>query len=502
MAQSDDLVEIALERYRLGRNLSDEPYAVPKVGSSVARLLRGSSAALRSELANEYHSRQGKVPTSNALTEALTVIEGRCLDAAPQDVYLRVAHIGADIFVDLGQGEDDESEPFVHIRDGTWNLVPVAPVLFRRTKLTSAMPTPRRGGSVDALRQLVNLSESDFRLLVGWLVAAFFPNIPHPVLVIMGPQGTGKSTVERFVAQLVDPSPAPLRSAPRSDKDFAVAANSSYCIPFDNMSGITDRQSDLFCRAATGDAHVSRSLYTNSDVSVMQYKRLMILNGIDPGVVQGDLVDRSLFLELSPFEDRERRLDQELHREFKQVHPEVLGALFDLTAMTLMTLDSLHLDALPRMADFAQILAALDEIKGWSTYHLYRQKIQGARIDSIDSDPVAVAIVELLDRQGPFTGTAGTLLAKLDAPSIGTSWPSTPKDLSNRLKRAEPALTAIGINVFRTRSSTERIIEIKRAEDSASSPSPSSPLVPSARTMEDEAVANVMKLFPDAQVVQ
>jgi hypothetical protein len=502
MTQSDDLVAIALERYRLGVDDNSEPYAVPRYQSCIATTLRGRQSSLRAEMANAFYAAHGKVPTSNALADALKVIEGQCREAEPRHLHLRVARVAGDIHLDLGLSGSGQDHAFVWIRpDGTWRLTPIAPVLFRRTNLTSPMPIPVGAGDVRLLHRFVNLSKSNFRLLVAWLVAGFFEDIPHPVLVIGGPQGTGKSTLAQIAITLVDPSPAPLWAAPRSENDFAVTANGSYCIAYDNLSGLAGWQSDAFRRAVTGDGHVRRSLYTNGDVAVSYFRRIVILNGIDPGVVRGDLIDRSMFLELDPIASAQRRLDRDVRDEFRRAHAEILGALLDMTAMTLMTLPSTPLDAPPRMADFAQILAAVDQVKGWQTYDTYTKKIDDARIESIDSDRVAGAVVALMGHRDSWSSTASDLLEAVSRNPTPRDWPTTPAALSTRLRRAEPALESLGITVSRVRTSGQRTIEIKKEPIHPSSASYASATETSNVPTIDQAIANVQEMFPGAEVV-
>ena len=58
-----------------------------------------------------------------------------------------------------------------------------------------ALPIPERGGSIDDLRQLLNVpNENDWVLVVSWLLGALRPERPYPVLVLQGEQGSAKST--------------------------------------------------------------------------------------------------------------------------------------------------------------------------------------------------------------------------------------------------------------------------------------------------------------------
>ena len=75
----------------------------------------------------------------------------------------------------------------------------------------------------------------------------------------------------------------------------------------DNISGeIPLWLSDCLCRAFTGDGDVRRALYTDQDVSVIAFRRAVIINGIDIQVTQGDLADRLLRIALPRINDGRR----------------------------------------------------------------------------------------------------------------------------------------------------------------------------------------------------
>src|SRR5271166_2410275 len=78
-----------------------------------------------------------------------------------------------------------------------------------------------------------------------------------------------------------------------------------------------------------------------------------LLNGIDDIIGRSDLADRAIFLTLAPIGEDQRRSETELWREFKVARPAILGALLDAAAQGLKAMGSVHLDRLPRMADFA-----------------------------------------------------------------------------------------------------------------------------------------------------
>ena len=68
------------------------------------------------------------------------------------------------------------------------------------------LPVPAVGGNIEMLREFVNVeSDNDFRLLVAFMLAALRPTGPFPVLVLLGEQGSAKSTTVRVIRSLVDP---------------------------------------------------------------------------------------------------------------------------------------------------------------------------------------------------------------------------------------------------------------------------------------------------------
>ena len=91
-------------------------------------------------------------------------------------------------------------------------------------------PRPVRGESISLFRELVNSSEADWALLISWLVTAFRPGYPFPILVIHGEQGSAKSTLSKMLRELIDPNAAPLRSEQRDERDLMLAATNSWIV--------------------------------------------------------------------------------------------------------------------------------------------------------------------------------------------------------------------------------------------------------------------------------
>jgi hypothetical protein len=123
-------------------------------------------------------------------------------------------------------------------------------------------------GDLIRLWEFVPIAEADRPLLLSWMVEALIqPDTAHPIPALLAEQGSARSTVTRCLVDLIDPSPVPLRKAPRDADSWIVAAAASWLAALDNLSGdVPQWLSDSLRRAVTGDGDVRRALYTDSDV--------------------------------------------------------------------------------------------------------------------------------------------------------------------------------------------------------------------------------------------
>ncbi|MBO7938938.1 ATP-binding protein [Streptomyces sp. S9] len=446
-SQASQLAALARERYELFMSEDGRPYGRKTDGPNVALPLRGK-AGLRSQLARIYtDAHGGSVPSQSALADAMTVLEGVAGDADPRVPHLRVARDGTDIVVDLATADG----ACVVVTPAGWGRAARSPVLFRRSGAMKPLPAPTRDGDgLGKLRDLLNTDEEGFRLLVAWLVACFIPDLPHPILTFRGEQGTGKSYAAKMVIGIIDPSGAPKRTAPRDIKAWATQAFNSWALCLDNVSVVADWLSDALCRAVTGDGIVDRALYTDDDVVVLEFRRVLAMTTIDAGALAGDLAERLLTIELHLIPDSKRREEAELDAAYADAHASILASLFDLLSKVLKALPDVQLTERPRMADFARILAAVDQVQGWKTLDSYKKSAQEAVADVLDGEPFAQAVVALVDRAGPggITCTTQQILDSVATPDkLPKKWPKDSTRAGGQLKRLAPALRTIGIEV-------------------------------------------------------
>jgi hypothetical protein len=409
----------------------------------------------RQWLKNRYYEQTGYTPGAETFRSALDVLELLANRGPVVEVFIRTAEVldpddkyGTAYFLDLA---DDERRAVRITRDG-WELVADPPVCFRRPKGMRPLPVPVRGGPAGEFWSFLNVQEGDRPLVEAWMVAALRPRGPFPVLVFGGEQGSAKTSACRVVRGSVDPHVTPLRSLPKDERDLAIAAANSGLLGFDNVSHLPDWVSDALCRLATGSGFASRQLYSDDEEVHLAVCRPCLFNGIEEVAGRSDLLNRAILIELPVIPDDRRKAEEDFWRDFNEAHPRILGTLLDAMVGTLARLPKTRLDRMPRMADFARLGEAGSRAKGrpegefLAAYAVNQAK---AMEISMESSPVALAIVALMAGRAEWRGTAGSLLVELEdkvqPSSRRRNWPATPRGLSGALRRAAPSLRSLGI---------------------------------------------------------
>jgi hypothetical protein len=408
------------------------------------------SKTFRRWLVGRFFARFAKPPGSQALQDALGVIEARAQFEAPElQVFVRVTECGDRIYIDLA----NETWEAVEVGPHGWRIIASPPVRFRRAKGMRPLPRPIKGGLVGLLRQFLNLSDfNDWILIMTWITAACRPRGPYPVLILEGEQGSAKSTTARLLRNIIDPSTAPLRSLPREDRDLLIAATNSWVVALDNVSSLPPWLSDGLCRLATGGGYSTRELYTDDDEVFFDAMRPVILNGIDHLSERPDLADRALILRLPAIQESERRDEKSFYAEYERQLPLIFGAVLDAVGAALARQSIIKLDRLPRMADFALWGVAVEEPLGFCEGAFLRA-YGGNRTEAVEAtleaDPVATAVRALLEAGNyhePWQGTAGELLTRQTV-SKSPAWPRTARGISGRLRRLVTFLREAGVEV-------------------------------------------------------
>jgi hypothetical protein len=437
-----------------------------------------NSRSFKEWLAHRFYNVEGTTPSAQAMQDALNVLNAKArFDGVEQEVHIRVAQLADIIYLDLCDAE----WRVIEVTSSAWRIIEAhqCPIKFRRTRGMLPLPEPGRNGSMDTLKHLINIAAGEFMLVVMWLVAAFRHGRPFPLLVLLGEQGSAKSTTARILRAIIDPNTAALRSEPRDVRDLMIAANNSWCIAFDNLSAVQTWLSDALCRLATGGGFATRELYANDEEVLFDAMRPVLLTSIEELATRGDLLDRAVIIYLPTIPDEQRRTEADVWSEFEAVHASILGALLDGVSAALRNISHVKLPRLPRMADFAEWATAAEEALGFEPgafMDTYDDNRRSANTLALEASPIAAVVFTFLAKHSSqWTGTATQLLAALNEFTEENvkrqqSWPKSPKALSSTLRRLAPNLRKIGIDVsfLRESGTGRRLIALDQASDLSS----------------------------------
>jgi len=294
--------------------------------------------------------------------------------------------------------------------------------------------------------------------------------VGQPVLLLRGEQGSGKSSAARVLIGLLDPARGGLAAPPRDLRDWSVMAAGRTVVGLDNLSTIPMWLSDGFCWAVTGDEVAVRQLYSDDALVVLPIQCAMVITSIDPGEIRGDLADRLMPVQLEPIGGARLR-ETDILKRLDDVKEPLLGAALDQLVLVLRGLSAVAApeQGWPRMADFAGVLAALDDEGGGNRLGAYLGVASDNEADLLAGDPVVDGLTELLEAFGGFwSGSATTLLETLTARRDFTReqtrhW-STAKLLSGYLRRLQPSLRSAGIEMDFGKSGSTRSISVRRQD--------------------------------------
>ena len=434
------------------------------------QLLPVRGGMFRGHLAEAEFDRTGQVPGAETIRAALTIVEARARRARRVVLANRVAR-GEDgaIWIDMA----DKNGRAIRVTTDGWEIVDRPPPLFRRYAHQQPLPVPVRGGDAWKVLDFVNLPDPRDRILfVISTVTALVPDIPQPLMIFIGPQGSAKSTAACMRRRLVDPSATPTLITKNQPDEVVLALDQNYMPILDNVTAIAGWYSDILCQAVTGGSFAKRQLFTDQDQVLLTFRRPIIITALNLPRTPADLPDRALLLNFERIEATKRMPERQLWAKFEAELPSIFGGILDLLAHAMARLDSIQIPALPRMADFAQWGAAAASAMKDGTDKFLRALTDNSNQRDImvtDDDGVGAAIKRFVkgleaDWRGTPTDLWNALTELQGANCNWREWPRRPADLSKRLTALQAVLVSQGIQIRSSRSSGGRMWEISRPE--------------------------------------
>ena len=332
----------------------------------------------------------------------------------------------------------------------------------------------------DAFRKYFHVRlPGDEQLLMVDLVATLVPEIPKPILVLFGSQGAAKSTTMVLIKRILSPSQPDLLAMPM-DTDELIRIISQYHVAFfDNVSSISRAQSDVFCRAVTGEGLVKRKLYHNNENEIYTFVHKIGLNGINIAGTSPDFLDRSLTIELDRISSVERRTIRSLMLEFERDVEDIRRALLSVLSTALELRQYVRMSRKPRMADYAMWGEAISRALGfedYSFYKLYLLKMSSAEDVAVESSVVGVALSQYIrrettaypDKEELFRGSVSDLLKVLreiavnEGIDVAKQFPKAPHILTRRLNEVKANFKDVGWSIELGRKYDGRFVVIKK----------------------------------------
>ena len=283
-------------------------------------------------------------------------------------LHMRVMDEPERLVVDLC----DDAGRVVVITEYGWQVcdlreVPGEP-WFRRGKHMAPQATPTEPGDVLAVlkeaQAVIGMDDEQWPIALGGLIGGHFPSIDRPGWWLTGPSGAGKTTRGRMLANWLDPARhlGGRINLKRDERDARTKAMNRYVFTQDNISGVTQDESDFWCTLHTGASDEVRQLHSDNTMLSFEYKRIGLGTSVNmPTGFQPDALRRMLHIELEASDDHPDA--GALWKTYEDIRPRVLGALYCVLSGVLKHLgDAMAADLpeCPEMSAYARRLYAAD----------------------------------------------------------------------------------------------------------------------------------------------
>jgi hypothetical protein len=363
-----------------------------------------------------------------------------------------------------------------------WKVVNKPIICFSRYIHQEPQVEPKENGDIGLLKKYVNIkNDHDFLLSAVYTVSCIIPNIPKPMLIFRGEEGSAKTSSMRILKQLVDPSILDGMDVPTKEEDFGRICEAHALVFLDNLDKLSSKASNALCRVVTGASLDTRILYTNKGSALYKFKRPIMMSGIADILSRKDALDRSLIISLQRIPDDEYKSEKELSEQFEQDRPFILGAMFDLLSQAIDKYPTIQFKATARMSDWYRWAYCIaDCMNGYTGEDFVKafQSIKDRQNEvAIDNSPVARAIIWLLKDKDEWIGTADGLLTLFESEKANKEDSEirnlckelgrlTSATLGRYLKQAETTLKTVGIEIdwHYQPNRTKRIYKVKDSQ--------------------------------------
>ena len=504
---ADILVKLTLENSTLFKDDFGIPHGLVKINNDHFEVLSIEGSKFESYLSKLYYDNYGKkTANAEAINNSKRTLGAKAIfDCRTISLHLRVAWANPENKESIYYDMTDEKRRCIKIKKGNgWKVVDnQLEVLYKRYGHESPQVEPLHDYDIKVFHKFINslnIKNEKHKLLVKiWIVSLFIPDIPIPMLLPFGAEGSAKSTLQKKIKLLIDPSKLKPLSIYNDKTQFIQQLSHNFLCFYDNVRNEPRWLSDEVCRAITGAAFTKRKNYSDDEDIPYEYKKIISFSGINVIFKQADVLDRSIKIELERVDPKKKIPEERIESELKQEIPHLLGYIFEVLVKALEIKDSVNLSELPRMADFAEWGEAIARAMGYNPLEfltVYFENIGEQKIEIVEADPFADAISKFIDYDATsWISSLQTFIKYLneyaEKNNIDNSkFPMASQAISNRLRKVKAnLLEGLGIEVIVERITSGKgnkklmntaIVKIKKR-------SPVSPVAPVSESEEGES---------------
>jgi putative DNA primase/helicase len=284
------------------------------------------------------------------------------------------------------------------------------------------------------------------------------PSGMFPIAYATGSPDSGKSSLTRLTKSLIDPSPLSISTGiPSSEEILKVAEGGGFLLCCNNISKITNDESDILSCLVEGASRLERRLHTNKDLVAVNTRAPIFLNGVGLAAERSDILSRLIQLNLET--PTERMGETEYDKQCEAVRPLVLGALYDVVSVALRNRSTVEIEDPPRLVDVTKWLVASEPALGVpeGTILAAMQTVREEGINwANETSPLPRVLKHFVrEKGGDRWATTNEWLAELNAfvdrtrqSNVrigGGGWPKTAQQLGQAFSYLRAGLRAEGL---------------------------------------------------------
>lgn len=311
-------------------------------------------------------------------------------------------------------------------------------------------------------------SDKKVKLISIYIVACLTGmSFNKPLLVLKGEKGSSKSSTLRKLELIIDPKQSGICSFPKTRDGLTLRLANSFFTCFDNLSYLSQNDSDLLAISITGGSTSDRALYENTAERICNIHSIVAINCIGMVVRSADLLDRTLLIQLARIPSNKIQTEESMWHSFNKDLPKILGCAFGALAQALVIKSKPKTTERIRMADFHEFAIKAGTVLGISEDEVNELLFENQRelsVDAIYSNQAALCVIELMKDKEQYEASPTQCLSDLRriAKKLGIDSYILPKDaarLTSTLDKVKSELLKVyGISFHSTRKKNRTYI--------------------------------------------